>query len=62
MTGDGMDFLKRSVLILVALYGLVFAVGDAYLSHMGSPLWVVLAFPIVLIGIQYVIGPLFMSG
>ena len=57
-----MDFLKRSVLILVALYGFVFALGDVYLSRMGSPLWVVLAFPIVLIGIQYVIGPLFMSG
>jgi heat shock protein HtpX len=52
-----MKFFSRSVFILLLLYGLVFAVGDMYLMHEGAPLWSALAFPIVMAGIQYLIGP-----
>jgi len=50
-------YLTRSILIVLALYGLVFAIGAAYIAHSGSPLWVALAFPIVFVGIQYLLGP-----
>lgn len=52
-----MKFLGRSLLILFALYGLVFAVGNAFLAEAGAPLWAAVAFPVVMIGIQYLIGP-----
>ena len=52
-----MTYLTRSILIVLALYGLVFAIGAAYIAHSGSPLWVALAFPIVFVGIQYLLGP-----
>ena len=38
-----MGFISRSLLLLFALYGLVFAVGDAYLLHGGAPIWVGIA-------------------
>jgi Zn-dependent protease with chaperone function len=50
-------FLTRSILILLALYGLVFAIGDLYLAQVGIPLWGAIAFAVVFIGIQYLIGP-----
>jgi heat shock protein HtpX len=50
-------FIVRSLLVLLALYGLVFAVGDAYLVRTGSPIWVALVFALVFIGIQFLIGP-----
>src|SRR6266545_614547 len=52
-----MRFLGRSLLILLALYGLVFAVGDAFLAREHVSLWIALAFPVVLVGLQYLIGP-----
>jgi heat shock protein HtpX len=52
-----MKFLSRSLFILLLLYGLVFAVGDLYLMREGAPLWLAVAFPIVIVGIQYLIGP-----
>ena len=52
-----MRYLTRSVLILLALYGLVFAIGAAYIAHVGAPLWVALAFPVVMVSIQYLLGP-----
>lgn len=52
-----MRYITRSILILLALYGLVFAIGAAYIAHEGAPLWVALAFPVILVGIQYLIGP-----
>jgi len=52
-----MNYLTRSILILLALYGLVFAIGAAYIAHSGAPLWVALAFPVVFVGIQYLVGP-----
>lgn len=52
-----MKFLGRSLIILLALYGLVFAIGDVYLARSGASLWLAVAFPIVLVGFQYLIGP-----
>lgn len=56
-----MRFLSRSLLILLALYGLVFAVGDALLAHAGVPLWGAVAFAVACIGIQFLIGPWFVE-
>src|ERR1035441_6138566 len=47
----------RSFLLILALYGLVFAVGDAYLARRGAPLWVELGFAVAIVGLQYWVGP-----
>jgi Zn-dependent protease with chaperone function len=52
-----MGFVSRSLLVLFALYGLVFAVGDAYLLHGQAPIWWAIAFVAGLIGVQYVVSP-----
>ena len=52
-----MGFIGRSLLLLFALYGLVFAVGDAYLLHGGAPVWVGILFVFVIVGIQYLLSP-----
>ena len=52
-----MKLYFRSLLLVLALYGLVFAVGDAYLARRGAPVWVALAFAVVMIGVQYWLGP-----
>ena len=53
----GMKFFMRSLLILFALYALVFAIGDAYLAKLGAPPAGALVFVIVLVGVQYLIAP-----
>jgi Zn-dependent protease with chaperone function len=52
-----MKFFSRSIVILLALYGLVFALGDFYLAHSRFPVWAGLLFAVGLIGVQYLIGP-----
>ena len=52
-----MKFFTRSVLILLALYGLLFVVGDLYLARVGVPLWGAVVFATVFVFIQYLIGP-----
>ena len=52
-----MKLYFRSLLLILALYGLVFAVGDAYLARHGAPVWVAMAFAVVMIGLQYGVGP-----
>jgi heat shock protein HtpX len=52
-----MGFISRSLLLLFALYGLVFVIGDAYLLHGQAPVWWGVIFVLVLIGVQYLIGP-----
>lgn len=52
-----MKFFTRSMIILLALYGLLFAVGDLYLAKIGIPMWGAIAFAVVFIGLQYLIGP-----
>jgi Zn-dependent protease with chaperone function len=54
-------FLTRSVLILLALYGLVFAIGDLYLARIGIPVWGAIAFAVALVGFQYLAGPWFIE-
>jgi heat shock protein HtpX len=50
-------FLFRSLVLILALYGLVFAVGDAYLSHQQAPPWLAVVFAIVFVALQYAVGP-----
>jgi hypothetical protein len=50
-------FITRSLLVLLLLYGIVFAVADAYLLHSGASIWLAISFPIIWVGIQYLIGP-----
>jgi heat shock protein HtpX len=50
-------FIIRSLVIILALYGLVFAVGDAYLSHAQAPPWLAAVFAVVFVGLQYAAGP-----
>jgi Zn-dependent protease with chaperone function len=52
-----MGFVGRSLLVLFALYGLVFAVGDAYLLHGQAPIWSAFAFVFILVGVQYLVSP-----
>ncbi len=52
-----MKFFTRSILILLALYGLLFALGDLYLARIGVPFWGAIAFAVVFVGFQYLIGP-----
>lgn len=52
-----MKFLSRSLFILLLLYGLVFAVGDAYLAYRGAPSWILIVFPVVMLGLQFLLGP-----
>ncbi len=50
-------FISRSFLLLLALYGHVFAVGDAYLLHGRLPIWVGIAFAVGIVGLQYLLSP-----
>ena len=52
-----MKFIIRSIVILLLLYGVVFAIINAALAHAGAPLWVALLFAILTVGLQYLIGP-----
>lgn len=52
-----MKFISRSLLILLLLYGLVFAFGDVLLLRGQAPLWLWIGFPVVLIGLQYLVSP-----
>jgi heat shock protein HtpX len=54
-----LKFLTRSLFILLALYGLLFAVGDAFLVQAGLPLWFAVVFAVVFVAAQYLIGPWF---
>lgn len=54
-----MRFLSRSLLILLALYGLVFAVGDLLLARSGAPLWIAVPFAVLFVGLQYLLSPWF---
>jgi heat shock protein HtpX len=56
-----MRFLSRSLLILLALYGLVFAVADAFLAQAHIPLWSAIGFAVAFIALQYLIGPWFIE-
>jgi heat shock protein HtpX len=52
-----MGFVGRSLLVLFALYGLVFALGDAYLMNGQAPIWWGIVFVVGIIGVQYLLSP-----
>jgi heat shock protein HtpX len=52
-----MGFFGRSMFLLFALYGMVFAIGDVYLMHGRAPIWWAILFVVALVGIQYLLGP-----
>src|SRR6185369_6713472 len=56
-----MKFITRSLIILLALYGLVFAIGDAYLLKTGVSAWGAVVFAIVFVGLQFLAAPYIIS-
>ena len=56
-----MKFLTRSLLIIVLLYGVVFAVLDALIVQAGAPVWLALIFPVVFVALQYLFSPYIIS-
>ena len=52
-----MKFVLRSILILLILYGILFAVGDLYLAHRGAPVWAAVCFSVALVALQYLASP-----
>jgi len=52
-----MGFISRSLLVLFVLYGMVFALGDAYLMQGHAPVWWGFVFVTVLAVVQYLAGP-----
>ena len=52
-----MKFVTRSLLILLALYGLVFAIGDWYLVRAGAGVWIGVLFAVAFLGLQYLTAP-----
>lgn len=46
-----------SLLVLLALYGLVFALGNIFLVHEHASVWWAVALSAGLIGVQYLAGP-----
>jgi len=52
-----MKLLVRSFVLLVLLYGLVFAAGDFFLTRHGLPVWMAALFAGLVVGAQYWGGP-----
>src|SRR5271170_3177180 len=52
-----MKFLSRSLLVLLALYGMVFALGTAFLAEKHVSLVWALAFSVGFIALQYAVSP-----
>ena len=52
-----MKFLSRSLLVLMALYGMVFALGTALLRDRHVSLWWAFVFSVGFIALQYAVSP-----
>ena len=52
-----MKIFGRSLLVLLFLYALVFAVGDWYLLRHGAPLWMGILLAVAMVGAQYLSAP-----
>lgn len=52
-----MKFITRSLVILLALYGMVFALVDVWLWRENANLWLALGFAVLFIGVQYLLSP-----
>lgn len=48
---------RRSLLVLALLFGLLFAVGSAVLWYYRISVWFALPFPVLIVGLQYLLGP-----
>ena len=51
------NLLFRSMMVLALLFGLLFGVGMGVLTYMGQPPWIALVFAVLVIGLQYLLGP-----
>lgn len=49
---------RRSALVLSLLFGLLFAVGTALLWYLNEPVWFALIFAFVVLGAQFLLGPI----
>ncbi|MFC5860903.1 M48 family metalloprotease [Acidicapsa dinghuensis] len=56
-----MKFLVRSFAALFLLYGMVFAIADIYMLHHSLSIAWGIVFPIVFIGVQYLLSPWFIE-
>ena len=54
-----MKRMSRSLFVMAALYGLLFVIGDLYLARQAAPVWVAVMLPIVIIGLKYLLAPVF---
>ena len=52
-----MKVFGRSLLILLSLYALIFAIGDWYLVRRGAPPWMGILLAVAIVGAQYLISP-----
>jgi len=55
------NFFVRSALVLLALYGMVFAIGDAYLVHVNAPMWIGIVFVLAFAVLQFACSPWFIE-
>ena len=51
------NLFVRSVIVLALLFGLVFAVGIMALFATGLPLWLAVPFAVIVVALQYLLGP-----
>lgn len=52
-----MGFVSRSLLVLMLLYGMVFAIGDVVVMHGSAPVWWGVAFVAGIVALQYAFAP-----
>jgi heat shock protein HtpX len=52
------NFFARSAVVLLALYGMVFAIGDAVLVRENAPMWIAMVFVIAFVILQFTLSPL----
>jgi len=55
------NFFVRSALVLLVLYGMVFAIGDAYLVHVNAPMWIGIVFVLAFAVLQFACSPWFIE-
>lgn len=51
------NLFLRSVLVLALLFGLLFGIGVGALTYLDAPLWIAVAFALVMLALQYSLGP-----
>lgn len=52
-----MKFFARSAIVLLLLYGMVFAFADAFLVYAHAPMWIAMAFVFVFVILQFTLSP-----